>query len=168
MIRQDALNDEIVWDEGGHLSEIAKCALADGQDAILPPAALEHFARCHACIESVGEAALFSAELTAALGEAAVAHRAAPWIPIAAALAIAALSAFPALGGARASLSAAGLFLSHALRMLGRALFDVAVHGLAPTFYLASTLVLLAMGFTVTRLVPRAGAVMAHGKGFSS
>ena len=168
MIREDVLNDELVWDQAGHLSEIARCALADGQDSILPAAALEHFARCHSCIESVGEAALFSAELTSALGESRAAHRATQWVPIGTALLVAAVSAIPMLGGARTWLSSTSAFVVHALHILGRAIFDVALHGFAPTFYLASTLVLVAMGFTITRLVPRAGSMVVHGKGFSS
>jgi hypothetical protein len=168
MSRHEGLNDEVVWDESGHLSEIAKCALADGQDAILPPAALEHFSRCHPCIESVGEAALLSAELTSVLGEARVAHRAMPWIPVGAGLVVAGVSAIPMLGGASAWLAMATLFVSHAVHLIGRALFNVAVHGFAPAFYLATTLVLVAMGFTITRLVPRTSAAMVHGKGLSS
>jgi hypothetical protein len=164
----DVLEEDLVWDDTGHLSEIAKSALADGQDAILSSRALSHFAQCHACIESVGEAALLSVELGAALRGARAPRRFAPWIPIGAALAIAALSAIPMLSVARLWLSTTGSFVVRVPRILGRAAVEVAAHGFAPTFYLASTLVLLAMGFAVTRLMPRVPVQATERKGFSS
>jgi hypothetical protein len=168
MNRHDVLERELVWDEAGHLSEIAKSALADGQDAILPPEALAHFSRCQPCVQSVGEAALLSAQMSAALAAERVPERSSPWIPIAAALAIAALSAIPMLSSVRVWLALTGSFVGHVLRLLGRAVVDVAAHGFAPTLYFASTSVLLAMGFAVARLMPRMSARTVQGKGFSS
>jgi hypothetical protein len=168
MNRHDVLEKELVWDESGHLSEIAKSALADGQDAILPADALAHFSACQPCAESVGEAALLSAELSAALVEQRAEQRSVPWIPIAAALAIAALSVVPMLSMARFWLEMSGAFVAQGFRLLGHAAVDVAAHGFAPTFYFASTAVLLAMGFAVARLMPRVSARVVQGKGFSS
>ncbi len=168
MNRHDVLERELVWDEEGHLSEIAKSALADGQDAILPSDALSHFSQCQPCAESVGQAALLSAQLSAALSPERAPQRAQPWVPIAAALAIAALSALPALSTARLWLSMIGSFVAHFLRLLGHAVVQVAAHGFAPAFSLASTALLLAMGFAVARFVPRMSAQAVHGKGFSS
>jgi hypothetical protein len=168
MNRHDVLEKELVWDEEGHLSEVAKSALADGQDAILPADALTHFSLCQPCAESVGEAALLSAQLSAALAAERVPERAQPWVPIGAALVIAALSAVPMLSGARLWLSMIGSFVAHGLRLLGHAVVEVAAHGFAPAFSLASTALLVAMGFAVARLMPRMSAQAVHGKGFSS
>ena len=155
MTRRDVLDKEIVWDQEGHLSEVAKSALADGQDAILPPDALAHFSRCHACVEGVGKAALLSAQFSAALVAAPRVERSLPWIPIGAALAVAAVSAIPMFAVARFWLSVSSVFFARGVRIAGHGLLTVAANGLAPTFYLASTLVLLAMGFAIARLVPR-------------
>jgi hypothetical protein len=168
MKRHDVLENEIVWDESGHLSEVARSALADGQDAILPPEALAHFSGCQPCVQSVGEAALLSAQLSAALAPERAPQRSVPWIPIAAALAIAALSTVPRLSMVRLWLVTMGSFVTHMLRLLGHAVVGVAAHGFAPTFYVASTSVLLAMGFAVARLMPRVSAQAVRGKGFSS
>jgi hypothetical protein len=154
MTRRDVLDKEIVWDQEGHLSEVAKSALADGQEAILPPDALVHFSGCHACVEDVGKAALLSAQFSAALG-ARRAERSLPWIPIGAALAVAAVSAIPMFSVAGLWLSASSVFFARGVRIVGHGLLTLAANGLAPTFYLASTLVLLAMGFAIARLVPR-------------
>jgi hypothetical protein len=154
MNRNDVLEKELVWDEDGHLSDIAKSAFADGQD-ILPPDAVSHFAGCHECIESVGKAALLSAELSAALSPERAAQRAMPWIPIGIALAVAALSALPMLTGARLWLSTLGLFLVRGLRLAGHGIVTLGTNGLAPTVSLASTALLVAMGFAIARLVPR-------------
>jgi hypothetical protein len=168
MNRHDVLENEIVWDESGHLSEVAKSALADGQDAILPADALSHFSRCQPCLQSVGEAALLSAQMSAALAGERAPHRAMPWIPIAAALTIAALSSIPRLSMVRFWLASTASFVSHILRLLGRAMLETASHGLAPKFYLASTAVLLVMGVAVARFMPRMSAQAVSGKGFSS
>jgi hypothetical protein len=168
MNRHDVLENEIVWDEAGHLSEVAKSALADGQDAILPPDALSHFARCQPCAESVGEAALLSAQMSAALAGEHAPQRAMPWIPIAAALAVAALANVPRLSMVRFWVTSMGSFVSHILRLLGRSLVETASHGFAPIFYLASTATLLVMGFAVARFMPRMSAQAGSGKGFSS
>jgi hypothetical protein len=167
MKRHDMLEKELVWDESGHLSEIAMSALADGQDDILPPDALAHFSRCQPCVQSVGEAALLSAQMSAALGSVR-AERSIPWIPIGAALAIAAISVIPMLSMVRFWLASTGAFAGHAFRVLTHAAIGFAAHGFAPTFYFASTAVLLAMGFAVARLMPRVSARMVEGKGFSS
>ena len=168
MNRHDVLENEIVWDESGHLSEVAKSALADGQDEILPPDALSHFARCQPCAESVGEAALLSAQLSAALAGERVPQRSMFWIPIAVALTLAALANVPKLSMVRFWLSSMGSFVAHVLRLLGRTVVEVASHGFAPTFYLASTAALLVMGFAVARFMPHMSAQSGRGKGFSS
>jgi hypothetical protein len=168
MKRHDVLENEIVWDESGHLSEVAKSALADGQESILPPEALSHFARCQPCVQSVGEEALLSAQLSAALGAGLVPERSVPWIPIAAALVVAMVSAIPMLWVARDWLSATGFVFSHALRIARHGIVQLAARGFTPTFYVACTFFLLAMGSTVARLVPRASVQMSRGKGLMS
>jgi len=168
MNRHDVLEQELVWDESGHLSEVARSALADGQDAILPPDAMSHFAQCQPCIQSVGEAALLSAHFSAALAPERAAQRSRAWIPIALALVVAAMSAVPLLSAAGLWLSATGLVFRRAPHILGRGIIELAAHNFTTTFCAACTLVLLAMGSTVARLVPRASVQMSRGKGFSS
>jgi hypothetical protein len=156
MIRHEKLDHEIVWNQGGHLSEVAKSALADGQDSILPLDAMTHFSRCEDCSRSVGEAALLSAELSAAFALAPPLSL--PWIPIAAAMVVAAASAVPMVVTARSWLSTAGWLFTRSVPIASHAFFKLAVHGLGPTFYFACTFLLLAMGLAVARLMPR-GAV---------
>ena len=65
----DKLPLELLFEDDGHLSEIALTAIADGQDAIVAEQAHAHAAHCDACIRRLGEAALLSTSLSDALRE---------------------------------------------------------------------------------------------------
>jgi hypothetical protein len=65
--RQDMLDDALLWDDAGHLSEPALQALADGELEILPSQAMRHAQACGSCNERVGEIALFALEIADAL-----------------------------------------------------------------------------------------------------
>ncbi len=78
------LPDDLVWegeadadagaDAGAmHLSELALTAIADGEEAILPAAARAHVDACEACGRKLGEAAMLSSAIGAALRGAATA-----------------------------------------------------------------------------------------------
>jgi hypothetical protein len=156
MIRQQKLDHEIVWDVDGHLSEVAKSALADGQDSILPSDVMTHFARCEDCSRSVGEVALLSAELSAALAP--TQRLSFPFLAVAAAVVVATISAAPILITARSWLSTAGWLVGRSVAIAGHAFFKLSAQGVGPVFYFACTVVLIAMGLAVARFVPR-GAV---------
>lgn len=67
MTHHDELPRDIVWQDDGHLSEVALTALADGEDAIIPADAHAHLAGCDACARAVGDAAMLSTALGDAL-----------------------------------------------------------------------------------------------------
>lgn len=68
--RTELLPESLLWSEGGHLSDEALCAYADGQTSILPGKALAHADGCDDCTARLGRFALSSWELAGALGEA--------------------------------------------------------------------------------------------------
>jgi hypothetical protein len=118
----EQLPPEASWQADGHVTEEVILAVADGQEAIVPPSAFAHITGCDRCSEHLGRAALRSLEVsedllllapgaaiepsmaTVAAAEpqasAPVAlaspPRSLPWRVIAPALAVAALSAAPA------------------------------------------------------------------------
>jgi hypothetical protein len=60
---------ELLFEDDGHLSEIALTAIADGQDAIVGREAHAHAADCDGCTRKLGAAALLSTSLSDALRE---------------------------------------------------------------------------------------------------
>jgi hypothetical protein len=153
-----------VFDREGHLTEVALTALADGERALLPDAALEHLDGCEACGARLGEQALFSLSLDDALARAVPAPESAPAaFPVAAlvgALVLALLGAVPSLMHASRWLpSLPSMLVEGALVALraGIALLKVGLSG-APAVVAVSALaavVLAAMGLLVARLAPR-------------
>lgn len=112
MTHHDELPRDIVWQDDGHLSEVALTALADGEDAIIPADAHAHLAGCDACARAVGEAAMLSTALGDALRKMPERRELAapvsapisskpearlPWRALAAGLAFALLGAIPML-----------------------------------------------------------------------
>ena len=96
------LPDELVWEEG-HVAQVALVALADGEDAIVPPEVVEHLGRCPACTGRLGEEALSAGRTAEALRAAArplaspiPARRPLPVAAVVAALVIAAAAAMRA------------------------------------------------------------------------
>ncbi|MDB4997100.1 MAG: hypothetical protein JWM74_4532 [Myxococcaceae bacterium] len=158
------LPSELVWEEG-HLTEIARTAIADGQDAIVPPDAVAHLTTCASCMHAMGDAALLSshvAEVIASMSPdaAPISSRAAAPFPvaaIAAAVVVAALGALPALVDLPLWVGQASIFLTHTLPQLFKAGIAVVkhTHGVAPVVTFASTTLLLMAGFAVARAVPQ-------------
>ena len=159
------LPSELVW-EAGHLTEIARTAVADGQAAIVPPEAVAHLATCASCMHAVGDAALLSSHLAEVLASMSGLERvpasgrvAAPF-PVAAfavALAVATLGTLPALVDVPLWASQVSIFVTHTLPHLFKAGVSLLrhAHGIAPVITFASTALLLMAGFAVARAVPR-------------
>lgn len=182
-MNQEKLPRELVWERaedptgdepGEHLSEVARSAVADGQIAIVPDDALAHLDACEACARAVGESALLSArvggalealapELVRARAVAEVPLQAArlPWGAIAAALALAALGALPALADSPVWLAELSTFATRTVPLLLRSGLAIARSGggsVGAGASLASALVLMMAGFAVSRAMPRRSA----------
>lgn len=63
----ETLAPDVAWEPSGHLSEVALSALSDGEDGLLDDAMLTHAGACDACCARLGEVALRSADIGAAL-----------------------------------------------------------------------------------------------------
>ena len=61
------LDHDLVWDQGGHLSDIALNAIVDAESAILPRSACEHAEVCEQCALRIGQLAQLSLEIDSAL-----------------------------------------------------------------------------------------------------
>ena len=61
------LHSSLIWDQSGHLSDIAQNAIADAESALLPREACEHAETCEQCMRSIGQLAQFSLEIDGAL-----------------------------------------------------------------------------------------------------
>jgi hypothetical protein len=161
----DFLPDELSWAAGGHASDVALTAIADGQRAIVPPAVLAHVEACTACTTHLGHAALLSihagAELAAARQHAHLTERRPlPRLAIALGLAVAAIGLSPSLLDGRDA-SALRMFVTRDVPIFVRAFETVArrldepgsAAGLAVTYATATMLVL--MGFAIVRILPK-------------
>lgn len=162
------LPDELVWDQEGHLSEIALTSIADGQEAILPEAAGAHFASCSACMQSMGSAALLStrvAGLIAATSTTASAAQATDYVPafpipvsaIAAAVLLAAVGALPSITDLPMWISEASFLFTRTIPLFFRSGIALvrSSGSLSPAVSYACAALLLMAGFAVTRAVPR-------------
>jgi hypothetical protein len=156
------LPNELVWDQGGHLSEIALTSLADGQESILPEAAAAHFASCSACMQSMGNAALLSTRVAGLLAEGAKATEQVPAFPIpvsaiAAAVLLAAVGALPAITDLPMWISEASFLFTRTIPLFFRSGIALvrSSGSLSPAVSYACAALLLMAGFAVTRAVPR-------------
>jgi hypothetical protein len=169
------LPHELVWQDDGHLSEVAIVAIADGQ-GILPKEALAHVDACEPCTKRLGEAALLSAHVAGALvaldpaaasrarGKATALARPLPGLAIGAGLGVAALGAAPWLAGLPSWLPRVPILFAHVLPVFARTGFlalRAVAQGSQATVGLscASMVVLCLAGFAVSRLTPREGVV---------
>ena len=95
------LPEELLWATGGHASDIVLTALADGEQAIVPPAVRAHVQQCTACTMHLGHAALLAlytqSELAARHQHDAL-RRPLPRLPIALGLLAALVGLVPSLG----------------------------------------------------------------------
>ena len=57
---QELLPDELIWGDGGHVSDVVLSALGDGQDSVVPGEARAHVEACAACTLALGRVALLS------------------------------------------------------------------------------------------------------------
>lgn len=58
----EQLPTELLWADGGHVSDVVLTCLADGQHAIVPAEAAAHVERCETCLAHLGHSALLSLE----------------------------------------------------------------------------------------------------------
>lgn len=160
----DTLEPELVWQEDGHLGEVAITALADGELDLLPATARDHAAICDACSERVGQAALQALALDAELAALAPVRRPLPVVAIAAALLLAVGGLLPFAGSFVARVTTLARFVAADLPLLARtaALLARSVSSRAadvwPFAWLAAAMVLFVTGLVVARLAPRRAA----------
>ena len=163
----ELLPDNSVWASGGHASDVVLTALADGQQAIVPPAVLAHVERCTTCTTHLGHAALLSlhagAELEAsAEHELVAARRPLPRLAIALGLVVAALGLLPSIVDAEDGVSAARSVVTRDVPLYLKGIATLArrlgepgsAAGLFVTYATAALLVV--MGIAVVRILPKA------------
>jgi hypothetical protein len=188
------LPNDLIFAPDGHLTELGLTCVADGEVALLPAAALAHLDACEACGLRLGEAALLSAAAADALrldparalvtirphvvAEAAPAprftpapmsprrSRRPPALAIAVALAVAALTAWPALAETAHALPAwigGAMGWAPTLARLARGwLFgDASTAALAVKG--ASALLFVVLGIQVARAMSRVSAEAMQG-----
>lgn len=164
----ELLPEELLWAIGGHASDVALTALADGQSAIVPTAVLAHVERCTACMGQLGNNALLSLHVDRQLAVRAehdrlTARRPFPRRAIALGLAVAFAGLLPTILDAEATARGFTSSVSLFLRGLGtivRRLNDPASPvGLIVTYAAATMLVV--MGLTLVRVLPK----LAHKEG---
>ena len=63
----DVLHSSLIWDQDGHLSDIAQNAIVDAESALLPRDACAHAETCETCMRSIGQLAQLSLEIDGAL-----------------------------------------------------------------------------------------------------
>lgn len=155
------LPEELLWAAGGHASDIVLTALADGEDAIVPPDVRAHVEQCTACTAHLGNAALLALYTQ---GELAARHehdlvladlrRPLPKKSIALGLLAAILGVVPSLlqaepaallARARVVLGGVGNYARHAGNPGGLA-------GLLLPYFVAAMLV--GLGFAIVRILP--------------
>ncbi len=165
MNTDEKLAHGLVWDADGHLSEVAATAAADGQDHLLPEAALAHLSECESCMRRVGQAAMLAIDvgeqLVAIAPGPAAARAPVPTKAIVAALVLAALGAMPALSSASIRIVRAWndvmVVVPHVLRAVV-ALARSGTDAVGPVVWAAallSVVVLLLTGIAIARVVPR-------------
>ena len=159
------LPDELVWADGGHLSEIALGALGDGQLEIVPENARNHATTCEACALQMGRAALLSSALDEALQAApllpANERAPVPWLAIVAAFMVAAVGSVASLLQAPGGIASAPSTFAreaplafHALTALLRGI----ANGAGPALTFGGAAILFAAGALVARSMPRTWA----------
>jgi hypothetical protein len=176
-MRGPKLPDALLWNEGGHLTEEALAAVADGEEALLSEDALLHAHACEPCARGVGEAAVLSSSMTSLLSAALAESRAPvsrdapvsqrsspPFWALAFGLVFVAIGALPFLMGMRglpAGIVRTALILKRAVPIFAHSAISLAgsdaVAFERSMVTLASLAVLLMSVFAVSRLTPREG-----------
>jgi len=163
---EDFLPDDLLWAAGGHASDVVLTAMADGQDAIVPPVVIAHIDRCSSCTTHLGNAALLSLhagrEIALVARAADLAARAPlPRLAIILGLVVAVLGLVPSLLDGRSEIGSAKTWAFHDVPMFAsglgtlfrRLLEPGSPVGLALTYGAAALLVV--MGLTLVRLLPK-------------
>jgi hypothetical protein len=116
------LEATLVWDQAGHLAEMALHALADGELGLLPEQAVAHVAGCRLCEERLGATALLAVEIGEALAvrrrEPLAVRRPLPVAAFVAALAIGVAGLVVELGGMAAKVMRIPTLVAHASPVL--------------------------------------------------
>jgi hypothetical protein len=161
---------ELVW-EGTHVSDVALGAIADGQEAIVDPGAVEHAHACDWCCGRLGRAALLSEAAGRAVAIAAPqrestrapARAPVPWRALAAALVAAMVAGLPMFARVGGLVATAQMFVRRGLPALtrgGLALASTdAVTSALPVATLAGSALLVLMGLMIARSRSRAASV---------
>jgi anti-sigma factor RsiW len=167
------LPSSLLWKEGGHLTEEALTAIADGEEDLLPDDATTHASECEECARGMGEAAMLSASLGSALASVMADSRASaapvsqrvgpPFWALILGLGFAGIGALPFLMGIPGWLirnlvvlkRAVPVFAHGAVSLAGSE--GVAMQRMVVT--LGSLAVLMMSLFAVSRLTPREGVV---------
>jgi hypothetical protein len=171
----------LLWKEGGHLTEEALAAIADGEDELLPSAVTTHAMTCEECARGMGEAAMLSASVTSALGAVVVALQGAeaqgaesrasaapvsqrsapPFWAIAFGLGFATVGALPVLMGIPGWLMRTAVILERAVPAFAHAAISLVgsegARNQRMLVTLVSLMVLMMSMFAVSRLTPREG-----------
>jgi hypothetical protein len=160
---QQVLEPSVVWQDDGHLSDVALTIVTDGQDGLLGPDAFAHLDGCDQCLGRLGA----HAEVAAFVGEAIVqgeraksaARHAIPWPALMAAAVVALIGALPSLTSSQGVLARIAHLSSKSVPIVTRASLAI-VHGnvvVGPLLVLAvglSWLVLFGTGVFVARREP--------------
>jgi len=172
----DKLPPDLVWQQDGHLGDIALSSLADGQVDIVPLEASSHLEHCEHCITRFGAEALLSKHAGELLAEVSRMTDAVPAnvsprsVRIVAATGFAKLpkhalfgALFLAAIGAMPVLSSPGQWriaeftetLGRSIMMLSRGMVLVAKSGSFTVLVWASAMILLVLGLVVSRVARR-------------
>lgn len=177
MSHENTLEPELVWQDDGHLTDVAVTALADGQVELLPESARSHAMVCGGCAERIGAAALMSLDAGQALEEAAgelglvpaapiKARQPLPIAAIAAALVLALLGVVPSLPILRSLLvQTPGLLLQSIPAVVHSAavVLESAANPVElAVLWCAVAVMLMAAGLVVARLAPRHASKGEH------
>ena len=159
----DKLPRELVWD-GAHVSELGLTAIADGETALVDPAAVAHVDGCEWCAGKLGRAALLSEAVGHAVAHgkpASVSSRPParvmprPWRPLGVGMAVAVLAGLPALAHLGSLVDFLTVFFTRAVPVLARGGLALAtsdaVTGALPVATLASSALLVGMGLMIAK-----------------
>jgi hypothetical protein len=159
MNNRELLPDELLWADGGHASDVVLTALADGETAIVPPLVRTHVDGCTTCTAHLGHAALLSLHTGAQLARAkplkdtSAERLPLPRLAIALGLAVALVGLLPSLlhgDATRWAVKDAPMFARAIGTLLRRLPEETSL-----VFMYGGSLVLVAMGFAIVRLLPK-------------
>ena len=160
MKHSTTLSRRNVWQDNGHLSDMALVAVADGQTAILPENALSHLDICSECSIRLGEQSLLALSIHEKLNplrEQAPQSYALPWVALVAAALLSAIGLLPSLEALPHSLARGINLTLSTLPHLVRLLHHVAKNNplLVSAVSVGSALTLILAGLLLARSLHR-------------